>query len=140
MKKILCALIAAAAVCTAAFAQDAQKDESKWADISYANVPIYKILETKDAYVVIYAKNRTGTGSTTIPKKWANGDTENPRKLKMRIVSGKLGPFMTIVKKDNSFLRVILSVPASKANSVWGMADPNKVTDTDKDTLEELEL
>ncbi len=139
MKKILCALFAAFMICTAVTAEQ-ERDPSKWASITYVDVPVYKILESKDAYVVIYGKNRTGTGSTTIPKKWAKGNSENPRKLKFRSVGGKLQPFMTVVTKDGSFIRVILSVPTSKSNSVWGVADNSKVADADKDTLEALEL
>jgi hypothetical protein len=139
MKKILCVLFAAMIVCAAVTAEQ-ERDPSKWASVSYVDVPIYKILESKDAYVVIYGKDRTGTGSTTIPKKWAKGNTETPRKLKFRSVKGKLQPFMTVIKKDGTFLRVILSVPTSKLNSVWGVADDSKVTDVNKDTLEDLEL
>ena len=47
---------------------------------------------------------------------------------------------MTIVKDNGKFLRVILSVPPTKNTDFWGLADPNKVTDIDKDTLEELDL
>ena len=53
---------------------------------------------------------------------------------------GTLQPFMTIVKDDGKFLRVILSVPPTKDTDFWGIADPGKVTDIDKDTLEELDL
>lgn len=139
MKKILCVLFAALMVCAAVTAEQ-ERDPNKWASITYVDVPIYKILESKDAYIVIYGKNRTGTGSTTIPKKWAKGNTESPRKLKFRNVGGKLQPFMTVVTKDGTFIRVILSVPTSKLNSVWGVADDSKVTDADKETLEALEL
>ena len=34
---------------------------------------IPQILEGKDGYVVIYQKNKTGIGSTVVPKKWAKG-------------------------------------------------------------------
>jgi hypothetical protein len=144
MKKILCALFTAVLFCTVLTAQESakkeEKDASKWASISYVNVPIYKILESQDAYVIIYGKNRSGSGSAVIPKKWAVGDTENPRKLKFRTVEGKLKPFMTVVKKDNTFIRVILSVPTSKSGNIWGIANASKVTNTDKDTLEDLAL
>ena len=141
MKKILFAFLASAALCVSVSAEEAKKDESKWASISYYDVPIYKILEAKDGYVVIYAKNKVGSGSTVIPKNWINGDKDNPRKLKFRNIRGNLKPFMTVVKKDNSFMRVILSVPMSKTNSVWGLADYHKQLEgTDKDTLEDLPL
>ena len=143
MKKIaLCfaALVLAAATLTAQKTTQPKIDESKWSSVTYFSVPLYKILQTEDAYVVIYAKNKVGTASTTIPKKWAKGNSENPRKLKFRSVRGTLQPFMTVVKDNGKFLRVILSVPPAKDTDFWGIADPNKVTDTDKDTLEELDL
>ncbi|MBR7064143.1 MAG: hypothetical protein IKI31_03200 [Treponema sp.] len=61
-----------------------EKNEKDWSSITYYNVPIYKVLESKEAYVVIYGKNRVGAGSTIIPKKWAHGNVENPRKLQFR--------------------------------------------------------
>ena len=143
MKKIALCFVAfalGAAVLTAQKAPQPKLDESKWSSVTYFNVPLYKVLQTEDAYVVIYAKNKVGAASTTIPKKWAKGNTENPRKLKFRTVRGTLQPFMTIVKDNGKFLRVILSVPPTKNTDFWGLADPNKVTDTDKDTLEELDL
>ncbi|MCK9169334.1 MAG: hypothetical protein M0P01_02860 [Treponema sp.] len=143
MKKILWALFAAMMVCTAVSAAESgnqTRDESKWTSISYENVPIYKIIESKDAYVIIYGKNRIGYGSTVIPKKWAAGNTGNPRKLKFRTVKGKLLPFMTVVKKDGNFMRVILNVPVSKSNSVWGVGNDAKMVNTDKESLEDLAL
>ena len=143
MKKIILSFAAfarSAAVSTAQKTTQPKLDESKWSSVTYFTVPLYKILQTEDAYVVIYAKNKVGAASTTIPKKWAKGNTENPRKLKFRSVRGTLQPFMTVVKDDGKFVRVILSVPPTKDTDFWGIADPNKVTDIDKDTLEELDL
>jgi hypothetical protein len=143
MKKILCMLFAVLMVCTAVSAAETgnqARDETKWTSISYVNVPIYKILESKDAYVIVYGKNHTGYGSTVIPKKWAAGNSGNPRKLKFRIVEGKLQPFMTVVTKDGNFLRVILNTPVSKSNSVWGITNDTKAIDTEKESLEDLEL
>jgi len=143
MKKILCVLFAAMMICTAATAVETAKsdrDETKWTSISYVNVPIYKILESKDGYTIIYGKNRMGTGSTIIPKKWAKGNADTPRKLKFRTVTGNLMPFMTVIKKDGTFLRVILNVPNSKGDNIWGVADNSNASGTDKDTLEDLEM
>lgn len=143
MKRLALVFLAAALCLHAAAAQDSgkqSKDESKWASISYFNVPVYKILESKQAYVIIYGKNKVGVGNTTIPKKWAKGNVENPRKLKFRNVKGALKPFMTVVSKDGEFKRVVLNVPTSKLDPVWGIAAESKVNDADKDTLEELDL
>lgn len=118
-----------------------EKTDSKWSSISYVNVPILKIMEGKDGYVIIYQKNKTGIGNVVIPKKWAKGDTKNPRKLKFRKVTNNVNSFMTVVKKDGEFLRVILSVPMSKQVSIWGLADTRQgLEGADKDTLEDLEF
>lgn len=143
MKKLLGVLLVLVAFCAGAMAQEAEekdtgRDESKWASISYYNVPVYKVLDSKNAYVVVYGKERFGSGSTTIPKKWARGTVDNPRKLKFRNVTGNLRPFMTVVSEGGEFKRVILNLPASKANNIWGIARESTVKDADKDTLEKL--
>ena len=60
MKKLL--IIIALSSLFSVFAQtknlSPQRDESKWSDMTYVNVPILKVLEGKEAYVVIYEKNK----------------------------------------------------------------------------------
>ena len=90
---------------------------------------------------IIYQKNKTGVGNVVIPKKWANGTPAAPRKLKFRAVKTSVGAYMTIVKDNGEFKRVILSIPMNKNNSIWGMVDSRKNMDgADKDTLEDLEF
>lgn len=145
MKRLMSVFAVLALLCVAVAAQenesgaDSGRDESKWGPVSYYNLPIYKVLESKQAYVVIYGKARFGSGSTTIPKKWAKGNVDNPRKLKFRTVTDGLTPFMTVVSENGDFKRVILNMPVSKANHVWGVARESAVKDADKDTLEKLE-
>ena len=118
-----------------------ERTEGKWTDISYVNVPVLKIMEGKDGYVVIYQKNKVGVGNVVIPKTWGRGTPESPRKLKFRQVRTSIGAYMTIVKDGGEFKRVILSIPMNKNNSIWGLADYRKGIDgTDKDTLEDLEF
>ena len=118
-----------------------ERNEAKWTDMSYVNVPILKILEGKDGYAIVYQKNKHGVGNVVIPKKWAHGTTETPRKLKFRAVRTSLGAYMTIVKDGGEFKRVILSIPMDKNNSIWGLADYRKSMEgADKDTLEDLEF
>lgn len=145
MKKIILSLLIAI---TAIFTVSAkpvaynETSEENWSKISYTNIPILKILDSRDAYVVIYQKNKIGVGQTVIPKNWSRGNPENPRKLKIRnIGSGKLKSFITVVKKEGEFHHVVLSVPANRQNPVWGVISyKNTVPDTDKETLEELDL
>lgn len=148
MKRLVSVLLVLAAFCAGVMAQEAEeaegakdsgRNESKWAAISYYNVPIYKILDSQNAYVIIYGRQRTGlTGTTTIPKKWSVGNPQNPRKLKFRTVDGKIRPFMTVVSESGEFKRVILNLPKTPNNGVWGIAPESIVKDADKDTLEKL--
>ena len=147
MKKILMILALLSVFSAALFAENSSsasapaRTEGKWTDISYVNVPVLKILEGKDGYVIIYQKNRAGVGNVIIPKKWAHGTPEAPRKLKFRAVKTSLGSYMTVVKDAGEFKRVILSIPMNKNNSIWGMVDSRKnLEGADKDTLEDLEF
>ena len=118
-----------------------EKTEGKWSDLSYVNVPVLKILEGKNAYSIIYQKNHVGVGSVVISKAWAKGSPDSPRKLKFRKVRSGYNSFMTVVKDEGEFKRVILSVPMNKSDSIWGVADYRKEMEgEDKETLEELEF
>ena len=147
MKKFLVCLALFAVLSGAVFAADSninltqEKDESKWSSLSYVTVPILKILDSREAYVIIYQKDKLGSGSVVIPKSWSKGSPENPRKLKTRLVKHTKDAYMTIVKNDGEFSRVILSFTKSKNNSLWGVVDYRKPLEgVDKDTLEEIEL
>ena len=152
MKKILMILVLFSAVSTFLIAAENgdnnsnssnsyEKTEGKWSSLTYVNVPILKILEGKKAYFIIYQKSRIGVGNVVIPKNWARGSTDSPRKLKFRKVRSGYNSFMTVVKDDGEFKRVILSVPLNKSDSVWGVADYRKTMEgEDKETLEELEF
>lgn len=145
MKKIILAILIAITTVCSAIAVPADRNvrnEENWSSISYVNVPVYKVLDSKDAYIVIYAKNKVGVGQTVIPKKWAKYVPGEARKLKIRkLQNGKLKSFMTIVKKDGEFQKVLLTIPMDMRNSVWGVADSRKsIEGADKETLEELEL
>lgn len=115
-------------------------NEANWSSMFYYNVPIVKVLDSNDAFVVFYQKNIIGTGSTVIPKKWMMGNKDNPKKLKLRFLGkGKLGPLLTVIKKDGEFQKVILTVPKSKGDVTWGVIPRGAKVDSDKDSLEELD-
>ncbi len=117
------------------------KTEGKWTNLNYTNIPVLKILEGKEGYVVIYQKNKTGVGSTVIPKSWAKGNNEDPRKLKIRNAKGNNTSYMTIINDNTDFKRVILTIPMSKQNSIWGVVDYRKQMDgLDKENLEDVKL
>lgn len=143
MKKLIVTLFAFAAFIGSAFAVPVAYNETSpenWTDISYESIPVYKVLESPKAFVVIYQKGKYGVGQTSIPKAWVHGNKENPAKLKMRAtVGGKMKPFISVVKKGGEFKYVILTMPANKANSAWGVLGNDAKVDTEKTTLEELQ-
>lgn len=143
MKKLLLilALFSAFTFTVAAQNNGEEKDSAKWSEMSYVNLPILKVYEGKDAYVVLYQKNKVGIGKTVIPKKWAKGSPDEPRKLKFRNTRVAEGAYMSVQKKGGEFHRVVLTLPMSKLNPIWGVADYHKeIEGSDKDTLEELDL
>ena len=143
MKKILMILALFSVFTLSMFADDSryEKDDSKWSNLSYVNVPVLKIMDSKEGYLVMYQKNKTGVGTVVIPKDWARGTPEEPRKLKFRNVDSANSAYMTIMKEDGQFLRVVMNVPVSRSNYIWGIIQRGvELEGVDKDTLEELEL
>ena len=146
MKKILIIFTLFAVFSVSVFAQNTpvptpERHDGMWSDMSYQVAPVLKILEGRDGYVVIYQKNKIGAASTVIPKKWAKGTPEAPRKLKFRNTKNPNDAFMTVIKKNGEFSRVVLTIPMSKQNSIWGVADYHaSMEGTDKETLEELDM
>ncbi|MDY2842470.1 MAG: hypothetical protein SOT81_00560 [Treponema sp.] len=141
MKKsfVLSALILVGILFSSA-AQSAQREYKypfQESEVSYHNVTIYKVLDHKDAYIVTYAKGHRDVGSVTIPKKWYSSMKKADAKLTFRSLPKAMSPYMTVISRSGSFERVILNMPTSRADSVWGVADSSyQVDDADKDTLE----
>ena len=119
-------------------AEEAKGGHQK-ADITYQTAPIYKVLDSKDFYVVLYGKYGAKIGTVTIPKKWATWQKDTPRKLSLRQLPSKMGAFMTLVKKDNEFHKVILTVPLDDTYRLWGIINDTNVDKSEKDSIE-LEL
>ena len=148
MKKFLFIFALASIFSFSIFAQEEsgsnikiERNEEKWSTLTYVNVPVLKILEDKDAYVVVYQKNRIGTANTVIPKKWVRGTKDSPSKLRLRTSKFANNATLTVVKDKGEFKSVILTAPLSRSNPIWGVvARGKKLEGTDKDTLEELAL
>lgn len=109
------------------------KNPYQESNLTYKNVTVYKVLDQKDAYIVLYAKGHREIGNVSIPKKWY---TESPKKLFFRPLTKGLGPYMSVFYDEGNFKKVILTMPTSRASSVWGVADSNVQVDADKDTLD----
>lgn len=114
-------------------AERTYKNEFNESEISYKNVTVYKVLDHKDAYVVMYAKGHREVGNVTIPKKWYK---ESPRKLGFRKLSVGMSPYMTVFYRGGNFEQVVLTMPVNRADSAWGVADSNVQIDSDKDTFD----
>jgi len=142
MKKLFIVLaLAVLFTSTAAAKRNTNKFEAGESSISYVNVPILKVLEGREGYVIVYQKNQIGVGNVVIPKKWLQSSKEEPGKLKIRTAKTSNSSYMCIVKKDGEFQKVILNVPTNKSNAIWGVIDYRKgIEGTDKDTLEEIEF
>lgn len=109
------------------------KNEFVESSVSYKNVTVYKVLDHKDAYIVMYAKGHREVGNIAIPKKWYK---EHPSKLKFRVLPNGLQPFMSVYYKDGNFSYVILTMPTSRMAAAWGVADSNAEVNADVDTLD----
>ncbi|MBQ7159414.1 MAG: hypothetical protein IJS09_08355 [Treponema sp.] len=137
MKKFCLISAILLAVTLSAFSEVEQtyKYEFQESKLSYHNVTVYKVLDHKDAYIVMYAKGHRDVGSVTIPKKWYS---TKPSKLSFRSLPKGMAPYMTVIKKEGNFDRVILTMPVDHGiSTVWGVADPGTVVnDADKDSLE----
>ena len=137
MKKFLIALLLA--FCAGSFAL-AQETTPIWdhgdnvSDMTYENYRILKILDQKESYVVLYEKKGVEVGQAVVPKSWYK---EVPRKLDFRHKPGQLNPYMTVLNKGGEFYKVILTVPVSKRDSLWGfIPSSTKVEGTDAASLE----
>ncbi len=140
MKKIL---ILSALLCVGVLFSVSAKEEQtykyeyKEAKVSYHSVQFYKVLDNRDAYIVMYAKGHRDVGSVTIPKKWYKNSMTADSKLNFRALPKGMYPYMTVFKRDGEFDRVMLTLPISRDSPIWGVADSTqKIDDADKETLD----
>lgn len=140
MKKLvfLASLLCAGILFSASAKEKADyKYEFQEAAVSYRNVQVYKVLDHEDAFIVMYQKGHRNVGTVTIPKKWYSSSSRADTKLGFRTLPKGLNPYMTVISRDGSFERVLLTLPTSRANPIWGVADSTvKIEDADKDTLD----
>jgi len=101
--------------------------------VSYKQVVVYKVLDQKEAYIVMYSKGHREVGNVVIPKKWYK---ERPAKLRFRALQPGMDPYMTVFYREGNFSHVVLTMPTSRSASVWGVADSNVTVDANKDTFD----
>ncbi len=143
-KSLIISALLAGAVAFAGFAQDAGSEQGQKnykypfqeSKVSYRSVQVYKVLDQKDAYIVMYAKGHRDVGQVSIPKKWYSTDGNKQTKLQFRPLSKGIQPYMSVFSRDGNFDHVVLTMPTSRQESAWGVAaSGTQVDDADKDTL-----
>ena len=116
MKKLLLSLALIFCCTFGIFAQKAFTPSTK----SYVNVPILKVFEHRDAYVVTYVNNSNKVNYVSIPKTWfKQGTTE--KKGEVKPLQKNLEPYMTICFDNDEFYFIYLSMPVSKLDDAWGV-------------------
>ncbi|MBQ3670850.1 MAG: hypothetical protein II921_05170 [Treponema sp.] len=144
MKKsfIVSALLLAATLFTAT-AFEAGKSESDYkyqfqeSGVYYKNYTVYRVLDHKDAFVILYAKPRGLVGSVSIPKAWYSTDGNTKAKLSFRPLPKGMAPWMTVLSRDGSFDHVVLTLPVSRTHAAWGVASSDvDLGDLNNETLE----
>jgi hypothetical protein len=144
MKKILAALAFALVAVLPVVSQEEEKSSAQvWdhgdnvSSLTYQNVRIYRIYDQKDSYVVLYEKQGLAIGTAVLPKKWVKAEEGEARKLYFRNLPKGLNPYMTVIKQDGSFLKVWMTVPNNRFNTVWAIYPRGKSVDgSDADSLE----
>lgn len=138
LRKTIIALVLAAAIIAPLSAQT--KGGHVKSELSYYSAPVYKVMDSAKAYTVIYGKAGHKMGTVTIPKEWAKNRPDTVKKLIVRNCPTKIAPYITIVKKSGDFLKVMLTVPTNHNDRIWGIANENKVEDTEGVESVDLEI
>lgn len=118
------------------FAQTAESEQSSEEEsFYYINVPVLRVFDHKDAYVVHYQKGSMGVGEVFVPKEWFVTSEKN--KSRVRPLAKGLEPYMTVVYLNGSFLKVFLNMPTDRRNTYWSILskDIDISSKLNKDTL-----
>lgn len=87
-------------------------------EYSYTNIPLYKVYNHQNGYIVLYTKDGYKISTSYVPIKWF---ALSDRRGKLINLPKGLYPYMTIVYKNNEFQYVTLAVPRNPADSFWGL-------------------
>jgi hypothetical protein len=132
MKKIIFALIFLALIMPV-FSQDNSRNTT---DMYYINVPIEKIYQTGQGYVILYRKGTNQIGTVSIPYEWFTDSAG--RAEMMRLPSGPDWPTMSVFYKSGEFSHVRVYVHRLSGHRTWGLFPGNVDTRqyfTDTDTF-----
>ncbi len=90
-------------------------------DTSYVNVPILKIYDHPDYYIVTYRQNGLGVNQTSIPKDWFKQGSPNKKGM-LRNLTGNVNPYITIWFRSGEFTYIYINVSSNRSDDVWGVA------------------
>ncbi|MBQ0166084.1 MAG: hypothetical protein KBT02_03115 [Treponema sp.] len=119
MKKIT-ALVLVLILFSIVFVGAETPPELKEGSFTYVTVPIIKVLEQRNYYVVYYQKFGTKLGCVSIPREWFMQGKANRKGLVKPLVKN-CDPYISIFFKDGEFARLDLNVPSNKMHTMWGV-------------------
>ena len=118
MKKlILIFLVALIGFC--AFAHDFENES----DLFYINVPIIRVYDHIDAYIVHYQKGNMDVGQAFVPKEWFK--TSEVNKSRVRPLAKGVQPYMTVIYSEGTFQKVFINMPENRRHSAWKILSHN---------------
>ncbi len=120
MKKIVMSLALLVLVSLPFFAQSANQESGSF---TYFNVPVLRVYEHNDAYLVLYSRTGTKMGQVALPKEWFRYNSSNHSRI--RALPARLNPYMTVIYKDGQFYKVYLNMPTDRSNSAWSVLSAN---------------
>ncbi|MGP1587011.1 MAG: hypothetical protein ACTTHG_01570 [Treponemataceae bacterium] len=98
----------------AAFAQSSTEEKD---DYFYINVPIVRVYDHLDAYIVNYQKGSMGIGEVCIPKEWFT--TNLTDKCRVRPLPRLVQPYMTVIFKGGALKKIYLTMPTDRRDPSW---------------------
>jgi hypothetical protein len=134
MKKtaIICAVLMFAAV----FGASAQTGSSEKSDVFYKLVHIQKIYTHELGYKVVFLKSNYEMGSVYIPARWFG--KADGKGILVYETPGQPSYF-SIFWLNGKFDHIVLHIPNSVSNSIWGILD-SSVDFTSQFSVEEPKL
>lgn len=93
---------------------------------SYVNVPVIKVLEQRDNYIVYYRQFGSKIGCVSIPRAWFK-QGQADRKGFVKPLAKHVEPYISIFFENGEFVRLNLNVPNNKLDSVWGVFEGVKI-------------
>lgn len=118
MKKLIIIFLVSL-LCFSLYAQQETEEQ----DLFYINVPIVRVYDHIDAYVVHYLKGNMSVGQVFVPKVWFN--TQETNKSRLRPLAKGVEPYMTVIYEAGTFQKVYINMPINRRHSSWKILSRN---------------